>query len=267
MQFAIPYIVGLLIGVPVGLLSGRFRKKPLAVRIAGGLAVGVGIAVTINASVELLELVGVWPAAQRPPVSSSEQTRNAVAGEPVETPPAATVEPSSWEQEQRYDDGVLKAERTVTRNAQGELVPHGPASTYYPNGQLKWTGHYEMGRQTGAWQEYFPDGKKEGEGHISADGNAEEIHWHHNGKSESQGTWRNGKKHGEWKTWFATGQPAGVFNFQNGIPDGEFREWHPNGQRKLRAEFESGVPREPVQRWDENGTLISPNASESLGQF
>lgn len=257
----VPYIIGALLGLPLTFYYSRFRSRSVLFRLGIGLLVGIGIGVTFNASAELLESTGVWRTAPQHPVSSTDQTTSQSTTE--DDPPAEANEISTWEQEQRYEDGTLKAIRTITKTPKGEIVPHGPASTYYENGQLKWSGHFEMGRQTGSWKEYYPDGKKEGEGRILATGYAEETHWHNNGKEKSRGTWRNGKKHGEWKTWYATGQQAGVFQFQDGKPHGDVREWHPNGQMKLQAQFEAGVPRVPVNRWDEDGTLISDDGNNS----
>lgn len=257
----VPFILGALLGLPLTFYYSRFRSRSVSFRLGVGLLVGIGIGFTINASAELLELAGVWRTATEDPVSSTAQ--KASQSKAVDDSPAEADEPSSWEQEQRYEDGTLKAKRTVVRTPEGDLMPHGPASTYHENGQLNWSGHYEMGRQTGDWEEYYPDGKKEGEGSILANGKAKEVHWHNNGKEKSRGTWRNGKKHGEWKTWFATGQQAGVFQFQDGTLHGDVREWHSNGQLKLQAQFEAGVPRVPVNRWDEDGTLISGDGNNS----
>jgi len=57
MRMAIPFIIGLLLGVPLTLVYPRFRDKPLIYRLGVGLLVGVGIAMTINILFELLELV------------------------------------------------------------------------------------------------------------------------------------------------------------------------------------------------------------------
>lgn len=248
MQLAIPYIVGLLIGVPLGLLHRRFREQHFAARLGLGVLVGLGIAVTINASREVLEWSGVWAGPRSQWSTTSNSPSDTRESRPEPSAPRALPERSTWEQQQHYDDGVLKAKRTVTRDAQGKVVAHGAAATYYPNGQLKWTGHYELGSQTGPWKEFYPDGNREGEGTLSPDGDAEETHWHSNGNLRSQGGWRHGKKHGPWKTWHATGQQAGEYSFRDGQLHGSVREWHPNGQLKLEARYEAGIPVSPVQR-------------------
>ena len=248
MYLVIPYIIGVLVGLPIALLYKPFREKQLLVRLGLGTLVGLGIAVVINASLELLTSVGERESQPATAVKSQvvmEEPKHETKATVVPADPKAI---ETWEQVQRYGDGTMKAMRTVIRDSDGSIIPHGPATTHFSNGQLKWTGTYEMGRQSGAWVEYYSDGTKEGEGDISKDGIATERHWHNNGKQKSNGTWLDGRKHGEWTTWYPSGQQAGVYHYSKGKLHGDITEWHANGQKKLEGQFEMGVPRVSPER-------------------
>lgn len=252
-----PFIIGALIGLPLTFYSPRFRSRSVLYRLGVGLLAGIGIGFTCNAGAELLELTGVSRTSPKNPVASTRQATPELTT--VDDSPSDTLEPSEWEQEQRYEDGTLEAKRMVTRNSEGDLVPHGPASTYFENGQLKWSGHFEMGNQTGSWEEYYSDGTKEGEGTISADGKAEEKHWYPSGQMKSEGMWKDGVKHGRWNTWHASGKLAGEFHYNNGKLDGVVKLWHPNGTRKLEVTYVDGNPVAPARRWNELGEPVEPS--------
>ena len=50
-------------------------------------------------------------------------------------------------------------------------------------------------------------------------------------------SWKNNKKHGEWKIWHENGRLAVTSNYNNGIKDGPWKFWYNNGQIEEISEW------------------------------
>ena len=81
-------------------------------------------------------------------------------------------------------------------------------------------------------------------------------HWS-NGQLESQETYVNGKKHGEWKLWRTNGQLESQETYVNGKEHGEWKRWYENGQPHVQSTYVNGELHGELKVWHENGQLWS----------
>ena len=83
------------------------------------------------------------------------------------------------------------------------------------------------------------------------------ISYFKNGKTESEGTYLNGEKDGNWKYWYETGgytfESKG--SYKGGNRDGFWTYWYPNGEIREDGNFKL---QERVGKWtyyNEDGSL------------
>jgi len=73
------------------------------------------------------------------------------------------------------------------------------------------------------------------------------------GKTDFEGSYKDGKKDGKWTGWYENGQKFSELNWKDGIRNGKYTEWHENGQKKWEATFKDGEVDGLFTIWDENG--------------
>ncbi len=227
MWLGIRFLVGISAGLLLVFLHRSTKSKRFRMKVLLGCVSGLGIVMLLNAASEVLDY----------------------------SQPAT--------QEVHWANGKLKTQREVTKNAVGEFIPHGKATTWYESGQIKWQGEYRNGRQVGKWTEWHENARKEGEGELQEDGTGFEMHWYPNGQKKSEGP---GKylaehhchgKHGKWVTWNEAGQKAAETCFRDNELHGTMTLWYPNGKKKLEAEYADGRMHGGATTWDQDGNVIA----------
>ncbi len=251
-------VVALVIGILIVMLHPRTRSVSVFPRLVLGVLVGVGVLFLINAAFETFEFAAALADRSAPGAENEAPARTSDADGPgaPSTPAPEEGQERLQTREERYPTGRIKSRFQVLIDAQGNAVPHGPATTFHENGQLKWQGEHRDGRQVGKWVEFYEDGTKEGEGEIGEEGLGRETHWHPNGRKKSVGAGRGRLKHGRWTVWYDSGVKAGEYVFKENEFHGPVREWHPNGQIKVEAEYRNGRPSGRLRRWTAGGRLI-----------
>ncbi|MFL5345156.1 MAG: toxin-antitoxin system YwqK family antitoxin [Hyalangium sp.] len=85
--------------------------------------------------------------------------------------------------------------KTISVN--GINFAHGPAVSYYPNGQKRFEGQYFEGFRSGTWTFYDETGKQTGRTQFSADSyHGKRVQYFLNGKPRLIEEYVNGKRHG-----------------------------------------------------------------------
>lgn len=72
----------------------------------------------------------------------------------------------TWTENVYYTNGILHSTYPVQCTLSGYPQKHGLYKEFYPNGNVKRGGTYEMGEQIGEFTEYYPDGKLKIRGNI-----------------------------------------------------------------------------------------------------
>ena len=95
----------------------------------------------------------------------------------------------------------------ATEKKIGPDIKHGPVSAWYPNGQVRFTGHFKNDVQDGNFVWYYETGQKQAEGSFANDQRqALWVWWHENGMRASVGKYAQGSPVGNWQWWMANGQ-------------------------------------------------------------
>jgi antitoxin component YwqK of YwqJK toxin-antitoxin module len=121
-----------------------------------------------------------------------------------------------------HGNGVLRHEGNV------DLLGRcsGTWTYWYPEGELRERGTWKADHRAGTWTQWYPDGQKHSEG---------ERVW-----DEEQ---RASPRHGRWSFWYRNGQIRGVGEFDRGRPVGEWKWWNHLGRfdTKRSGVYEDGV--------------------------
>lgn len=103
----------------------------------------------------------------------------------------------------------------------GTWVHDGPARFWDEEGRLTHAGTYRGGLESGAWQEYAPDGSL-GEGPYEAGQRSGEWTWYHPAREglaripAERGTYSDGLREGAWQRWDASGSPLPTVTWSAG---------------------------------------------------
>lgn len=105
--------------------------------------------------------------------------------------------------------------RFAQYEAIGEPLRHGPAKTWYSNGQIKSEGFYQYDKKVGRF-----------------------TYWHANGQMAAMGDYRGDQRQGRWVWWHENGQKAAIGNYHDGVLAGEWRWWEPNGRLAKQKSYD-----------------------------
>ena len=75
------------------------------------------------------------------------------------------------------------------------------------------------------------------------------------GKTEYEGSYKNGKQDGKWTRWHENGQKWYEGTFKDGILDGLHTTWYENGQKKDKGTYKDGKRERKWTAWYESGKL------------
>ena len=73
------------------------------------------------------------------------------------------------------------------------------------------------------------------------------------GKSQLEGSYKDGKRDGLWTEWFRDGQKWEEGTYKDGKIDGLFTTWYENGQKEREGTFKDGKEDGLSFRWYDNG--------------
>jgi hypothetical protein len=101
------------------------------------------------------------------------------------------------------------------------------------------------GKVTGNTQGSFKDGKKHGPW----------VYYYDNGQLMWKGTYKVGKKDGPWIYYHLNGQLWFKGTFKNGKKDGPYVEYHDNGHLTVKGTYKDGKEDGPWVGFNKDGTV------------
>lgn len=131
-------------------------------------------------------------------------------------------------------DGTLRFREEVVIDDEGNEIPHGLTTQFWPNGQKRLEMEYNCG---------VKDGPR--------------VTWYQDGKIWSQGAFADGRDHGHWVVWFPDGTKSQEFTMIRGMWHGVHTLWDATGQKRREVAWVNGKRQGPLRVWDEEGNLIS----------
>ncbi|MEM8734668.1 MAG: hypothetical protein AAGG44_10625 [Planctomycetota bacterium] len=88
-----------------------------------------------------------------------------------------------------------------------DMIRHGRAITFFPNGQRESEGQYKLGKRTGTFAWWYSNGQQKTVGEYQHDlEQGRWSWWHDNGMREATGTYTDGTKVDQWSVWGADGK-------------------------------------------------------------
>lgn len=149
---------------------------------------------------------------------------------------AATSQPVQTE-EQRSDDGRLRLQRSYYVDKNGQKVPHGPETTWFPNGQRACLVSYRDGKLEGLLTE-----------------------WSASGQKLREGLFLDNKETGLWQGWQPSGELAWSCVLNQGSIVGSKTYWYPNGKHSREEAFGKDGMLESITQWSESGQKLLQGA-------
>jgi antitoxin component YwqK of YwqJK toxin-antitoxin module len=164
-----------------------------------------------------------------------------------------------------HENGKLARESTFVAGA-----THGEVKEHYANGAKRAIATYEHGKVV-ARESWFPNGQRESQLAVDAEGNRSETRWysngavadappngiveefHESGNVRSRTAFVDGVQHGAHEMFYADGKKWKTGTFEHGKLNGRYQEWWKNGKPALDATYVGGVLDGDFKRWYANG--------------
>ena len=233
---------------PPGLIP---RQNPgPAPRLAPGLAAPIDATITDDAIPEqdAAEQIDV-PA--RPLMPAPPQLPEAAdeAGDiaPLDQTPVEVVR-------ERYASGVIRIEREVTQDADGNFIPHGLWRQFDETGRLIAEGRYVESRKEGIWRRLYQG--------DDAPLLATEPYRNFTPPFISQATFLRGQLHGKWQITDAKQRKIHEITFVEGERNGAATWYYPSGQVMLQAQYEQGRATGELAHYGVDSQLIAKETYE-----
>ncbi|MHC4695668.1 MAG: toxin-antitoxin system YwqK family antitoxin [Planctomycetota bacterium] len=173
---------------------------------------------------------------ERTPIAAGPDTGGqATSGTRGDRPEPTVCDNKPMERlEEHWPNGNPKFFQEVVIDDEGNEIPHGLHTQFWPNGQKKLEMEYDCGVRHGP-----------------------RLTWYESGKLWSQGEFVNGKDHGHWVVWYSDEKKSQEFTMVNGVWHGVQAFWDSNGQKRMEVEWVDGKRQGPLRLWGEDGDLKS----------
>lgn len=132
-----------------------------------------------------------------------------------------------------YEDDI-KIEFTVALSDEGQCVQHGLWEETHPNGQLRRSGTYKLGKECGEWTWWTKEGHVKLKGVYDCATGQENGLWtyyYSSGKVYMRGYYKAGLQEGKWEGFHKNGKPMFIANWLSGKLNGQHTVFYDNGQK------------------------------------
>lgn len=153
---------------------------------------------------------------------------------------------------------LFAQEKTNQLNAKGER--DGIWEKYYANGNLRYRGHFENGKETGTFKFYsmvnsdFPIIVKS----FSKENSEADVKFYtEKGVLESEGKMNGKNREGEWEYYYANGKTLMIIeNYKDGVLDGLSKFYYINGKVNEEMNYVNGKLDGKMKRFSDSGILL-----------
>jgi tetratricopeptide (TPR) repeat protein len=112
---------------------------------------------------------------------------------------------------------------------------------YFDNGKIKGKGEFKKGLVDGLRLTYYENGQiKTEKKYIAGQTEGKSTEYFDNGKTKQEGEFKNGKEEGAWKLYHENGTLKAVLTFADGVQHGDYFEYSTDGQLKAQYYFVNG---------------------------
>lgn len=158
----------------------------------------------------------------------------------------------------KHGNGKLFEQFSVIETKEGSFIKDDDYKTWYENGTPASQGFYEMGKKTGNWKFWYPNGQIQSDYSLVRDTlDGEFIKWYENGQKSTEGTKKMSVDINDWTAWYENGQMSSKTTYDtDGKREGVHTAWHENGQKSSEINFVNGVKEGDCKFWDTKGQLF-----------
>lgn len=150
---------------------------------------------------------------------------------------------------ERYPNGVVRVEREVTQDAEGNYIPHGLWRQFDPTGRLIAEGRYVESRKEGIWRRLYRG--------DDAPLLATAPYHSFTPPFVSQATFLRGQLHGKWTVSDAKQRKIHEIEFVEGERHGPATWFYPSGQGMLLAQYDHGLASGELLQYGPDSQLLA----------
>lgn len=145
-----------------------------------------------------------------------------------------------------------------------QSMKDGSAIFYFPNGLVRESGYYAIGKKHKTWVSYYPNGEfRETGTYDRGKKNGKWSFYHRDGALKEEGEYQNDRRLGEWSVYLKNGQVYGTGLFENGARMGEWKWYHDNGQLESVGEYLADMKTGEWKFYHANGVLMRQGSYNS----
>jgi len=149
---------------------------------------------------------------------------------------------------ERYPNGVIKTEREVAQDRDGNFVLHGAFRQFDERGALICEGKNEQGQAVGLWKRYYAAS------HAPLFGTAPYKDFA--APFTSQATFAGGQLEGKWTITDSQQRKISEIEFINGQRHGKAAWFYPSGTLLSQASYDHGRVHGDVMKWSTDASLL-----------
>jgi antitoxin component YwqK of YwqJK toxin-antitoxin module len=131
---------------------------------------------------------------------------------------------------------------------------------YYPNGKIKTEATLANNKYNGLVKKFYDTGAlRLEESYVNAKRNGWSKMYRKDGKLQTEILYNDDKYNGPFNTYFPDGKPHKLFNFLFGEKHGEMKVFYENGQLKYVSYYKNDSPGLGLKEYEEDGKEINNN--------
>ena len=167
-----------------------------------------------------------------PPSTAGDANVEALEAAPLVPQLTQVVGPTERVVE-RYPNRLVKVERHVAQDAQGNFFNHGPWAKWSEEGRLMGQGEFRNGAQHGRWVRLY-------DAVETHDAFETVLELGFEAPFSSVAEFDNGHLHGTWVILDAKKRQVSAVEFDHGERHGKSLAWHPDGKKFREVEYRAG---------------------------
>lgn len=80
--------------------------------------------------------------------------------------------------------------------------------------------------------------------------------YYENGSLQTEGSFKDGKRHGEWKAYYENGNTWSLNSYENGVLQGNYKTWYETGEPRIEGHYKSGKPSGIWKYYNDEGQVV-----------
>ncbi len=95
---------------------------------------------------------------------------------------------------------------------------------------------------------------------------AKQALYYESGTLQTEGSFADGKRHGEWKAYYENGNTWSLNSYENGVLQGDYKTWFESGKPRIEGHYSGGKPSGIWKYFNEEGQVVREDNRDKPGQ-